>query len=86
MVMFIHREETDGGVSNQAEIIVAKQRSGPTGDCPVLWQRDYTRFVNLAAEWQDDFKDFNRGDAPTPAVSGSWTGGIPDSDDEWEGR
>jgi replicative DNA helicase len=54
VVMFVHREEyyqtndeDRERVRGQAEIIIAKQRNGPIGDVKLLWQHDFTRFVNL---------------------------------------
>ena len=61
VVMFVHREEyyhspqevEERGLAGQAEIILSKQRNGPTGDIKLLWQKDFTRFVNAAGqEWQ----------------------------------
>jgi replicative DNA helicase len=51
VVLFIHREsyynqEAEGGDITQ--IIVAKQRSGPTGDVNVGWRGEYTQFIELA--------------------------------------
>jgi replicative DNA helicase len=49
VVMFIHREDyyKSGGVADgKAEIIVAKQRNGPTGVADLQWQPIYTRFVD----------------------------------------
>jgi replicative DNA helicase len=58
VVMFVHREEyyhspqevEERGLQGQAEIIIAKQRNGPTGDIKLTWQKDFTRFVNAAGE------------------------------------
>ena len=66
VVMFVHREEyyqtTDEDrerVKGEAEIIVAKQRNGPIGDIKLLWQHDYTRFVNLEHRPYDEFEQFS---------------------------
>ncbi|MFM8805334.1 MAG: DnaB-like helicase C-terminal domain-containing protein, partial [Planctomycetia bacterium] len=66
VVMFVHREEyyqtTDEDrerVKGQAEIIIAKQRNGPIGDVKLLWQHDYTRFVNLEHRTYDEFEQFS---------------------------
>src|ERR1700726_5290783 len=51
VVAFIHREEyydrENEDVKGQAEIIVAKQRNGPTGSVKLAYIADYTRFENL---------------------------------------
>jgi replicative DNA helicase len=49
VVLFIHRDETEGfnDVSQTTEIIIGKQRSGPVGTIPVLFQKEFNRFVNL---------------------------------------
>ena len=56
VVAFIHREsyynkgddgEEDPDLKGKAEIIVAKQRNGPTGIVSLAWLSDYTRFENL---------------------------------------
>ncbi|MDP9038912.1 MAG: replicative DNA helicase [Acidobacteriota bacterium] len=53
VVCFIHREEyydrDNEDVKGKAEIIVAKQRNGPTGSIDLAYLADYTRFENLAA-------------------------------------
>ena len=66
VVMFVHREEyyqtndeDRERVKGQAEIIVAKQRNGPIGDVKLLWQQDYTRFVNLEHRPHDEFEAFS---------------------------
>ena len=51
VVMFIYREEVyDAKPENagQAEIIVAKHRSGPTGVAQLAFLPQYTRFANMA--------------------------------------
>jgi len=65
VVMFVHREEyyqtndeDRERVKGQAEIIIAKQRNGPIGDVKLLWQHDYTRFVNLEHRPYDEFESF----------------------------
>jgi len=66
VVMFVHREEyyqtndeDRERVKGQAEIIVAKQRNGPIGDIKLLWQHDFTRFVNLEHRPYDEFEQFS---------------------------
>jgi len=54
VVAFIHREEyynrDNPEVEGQAEIIIAKQRNGPTGSIKLAFLKDYTRFENLAPD------------------------------------
>jgi replicative DNA helicase len=66
VVMFVHREEYYQSndedrerVKGQAEIVIAKQRNGPIGDIKLLWQHDYTRFVNLEHRPYDEFEAFS---------------------------
>jgi replicative DNA helicase len=51
VVAFIHREEyydrENEDLKGKAEIIIAKQRNGPTGSCKLAYLEDYTRFENL---------------------------------------
>ena len=50
-VIFIYRDEVynkDTDKKNRAEIIIAKQRSGPIGTIELAWLPDYTQFANLA--------------------------------------
>lgn len=50
VVAFVHREgyyaKDDPDKKNQAEIIVAKQRNGPTGIVELLFEGEYTKFYN----------------------------------------
>ena len=49
MVMFIYRDDyynPQAEQTNIAEIIIAKNRSGPVGTIPLLWMPNFTRFEN----------------------------------------
>jgi replicative DNA helicase len=54
VVAFIHREEyydrENEDLKGKAEIIIAKQRNGPTGSIPLAFISDFTRFENLAKD------------------------------------
>jgi replicative DNA helicase len=54
VVMFLFREELykkdDLDLRGKAELIVAKQRNGPTGTIDLVFIREFTRFEN--ADWQ----------------------------------
>ena len=53
VVMFLHREEyynKDTEDKNIAEVIIAKQRSGPLGTVKLAWLSEYTTFANLARD------------------------------------
>jgi replicative DNA helicase len=65
LVMFVHRdeyyetnEEDKARVAGQADIIVAKQRNGPTGDVKLAWLSKFTRFEDLAHKPYDEFQPF----------------------------
>jgi replicative DNA helicase len=47
VVVFIDRQDSDLAYQ-PAELIVAKNRHGPTGTVPLLWRRERTQFVALA--------------------------------------
>ncbi len=53
IVMFVYREEVykenDPSLAGLAELIVAKQRNGPTGTVRLTFQKQYTRFENHAS-------------------------------------
>ncbi len=53
VVMFLHREriktaEQESNPVQDAKLIVAKQRNGPTGDVDILYLASYTKFENKA--------------------------------------
>lgn len=54
MVMFVFREEyykrEDANLYGKAEIILAKQRNGPTGTVKLAFQHEFTKFENLLEE------------------------------------
>jgi len=65
VVMFIHREEYYHSAEDreqhagEAMVIVAKQRNGPTGDVPLTWKREYTRFESAAIPRDESFTEYS---------------------------
>ncbi|MET0794083.1 MAG: DnaB-like helicase C-terminal domain-containing protein, partial [Polyangiaceae bacterium] len=60
-IMFIYRDEyyfKDSPDKGIAELIIAKQRNGPTGKVMTKFTGEYTRFDNLAPE-EYNFNDFD---------------------------
>ena len=58
IIMFIYREDyykPDTDKKGISEIIVAKQRSGPTGTVELAWLGQYTLFANLAKDVDAQF-------------------------------
>ncbi len=57
VVMFLYREDYydhDTERKNIAEVIIAKQRNGPTGTVELVWLPQYTKFANMAQEVPGD--------------------------------
>ncbi len=58
IIMFIYRDDyynKESKEPNVAEIIIGKQRNGPTGTVKLFFQKDQTRFENLASDGSDDY-------------------------------
>ncbi|WP_240488744.1 replicative DNA helicase [Labilithrix luteola] len=61
-IIFIYRDDyynkEDSAEPNVAELIIAKQRNGPTGTAKVRFDKQWTRFDNLAeGEYEDEGGD-----------------------------
>lgn len=75
VVLFLTRPEVYGiqqladGESTEgyAELIIAKQRNGPTGDIPLRFIKEYARFENPSLPYQEGQKQV--GEAPAAADS-----------------
>jgi len=66
-ILFIYREEVYDKETEEkgiAEIIIGKQRAGPTGTVRCLFKREFTRFENL--------EEFHQGDEPPPGEFGGY--------------
>ncbi len=61
MILFIYRDDyynpDDPAAAGLAELIVAKQRNGPTGRIKVRFTKAFTRFDNLSEEEYADLED-----------------------------
>ena len=55
VVIFLHRENYyDPEASNVSKVIIAKQRSGPTGEINAGWRGEFTRFIELSNQDEGD--------------------------------
>jgi replicative DNA helicase len=55
LILFIYRDEVyneDSPEKGTAELIVAKQRNGPTGTVRLTFLGEFTRFENYAAPFE----------------------------------
>ena len=68
VVMFVHREEyyhtaeeaLENGMAGKADLIISKQRNGPTGDIKLTWRQEFTKFEDQALqEPYDEFQEFD---------------------------
>ena len=54
VVAFLYRDEyynPDTEKKNQAEVIIAKQRNGPTGTVELMWLAQFMKFANMAGSY-----------------------------------
>jgi replicative DNA helicase len=65
VVMFVHREEyyqtseeDRERVRGEADLLVRKQRNGPTGDVKLAWLHDFTRFRNFSQKTYAEFDSY----------------------------
>ncbi|MCG8449188.1 MAG: replicative DNA helicase [Pirellulales bacterium] len=65
VVMFVHREEyyqtneeDREAVRGEADLMVRKQRNGPTGDIKLTWSHEFTRFRNYAQKPYTEFEAY----------------------------
>jgi replicative DNA helicase len=65
VVAFVHREEfyqtndeDRERVKGQADLMVRKQRNGPTGDIKLTWLHEFTRFENWQQPEYEEFTSF----------------------------
>lgn len=65
VVMFVHREEyyqtneeDREQFRGQAELLIRKQRSGPTGDVKLAWVHEFTRFRNYSQKPYEEFEAY----------------------------
>jgi len=69
VVMFVHREEyyqtneeDREQYRGEADLLVRKQRNGPTGDIKLAWIHEFTRFRNFSHKTYEEFDRYSPGD------------------------
>jgi replicative DNA helicase len=51
VVLLLHREKDESPRAGEADLIVAKNRTGPEAVITLVWQGHYSRLVPLAGQW-----------------------------------
>lgn len=66
VVMFVHRdeyymtnEEERDAVRGEADLLIRKQRNGPTGDVKLTWVHEFTRFRNFSHKAYAEFEPYS---------------------------
>jgi len=73
VVIFVHRRDmwmteeeidakeakTQKNIRDRADLIVAKQRNGPTGDVELMFKREWSRFLELDKHREEGYEEFN---------------------------
>lgn len=57
IVMFLYRDDyyhKDSEKQNIGELIIAKHRNGPTGSLELVFKKEYTKFVNMIRDYDDN--------------------------------
>lgn len=69
VVMFVHREEYYASneedrerVRGEADLLIRKQRNGPTGDVKLAWLHEFTRFRNFSHKPYAEFEPYGAAD------------------------
>ncbi len=69
VVMFVHREEYYASneedrerVRGEADLLIRKQRNGPTGDVKLAWLHEFTRFRNYSHKPYAEFETYGAAD------------------------
>ncbi len=69
VVMFVHRdeyyktnEEDREQVRGEADLLIRKQRNGPTGDVKLAWLHEFTRFRNFSHKPYEEFESYGSAD------------------------
>ena len=65
VVLFVHREEyyqtneeDRQRVKGKADLFIAKQRNGPTGDVKLTWRHEFTRFEDASPQPYEQFEPY----------------------------